>query len=86
MSRFVAEIVDDYMKLMEDQDRNLKMIGINKGPNKTSVFFKDFGEYTSWYLDRQFTAQYGVETSTVRPGGKNPSHDLSTLAKSIAVS
>lgn len=30
----------------------------------------------SWYQDGSFISQYGFETTTLRPGGKNPPDDL----------
>lgn len=50
------------------------------------LFKLGYGEYTSWFQDGDFVAQYGVETSTLRPQGKNPSDDLFSIAKGTSVS
>lgn len=64
---------------------NLKIIGINMSVKKTRVFRTKFGELTSWYQDGDFTAQYGVETSSLRPAG-NPSDDFHSIASQAATS
>lgn len=86
LTRFVASEPNIMFATIEQASRALKMIGINRSPNKTFIFSKTYGEYTSWYIDGKFTSQYGVETSTLRPGGKNPSDDLYAISKGAAVS
>lgn len=68
-------------RCIEHHRRNLSMIGINLSPAKTFFFKEGFGEYTSWYMDLRFVAQYGVETTSQRPQGKNPYDDLYAIAK-----
>lgn len=58
--------------LIELDRKNLKMLGINLSPDKSFLFDHGFGEYTSWFLDGELVSQYGVETSSMRPQGKNP--------------
>nr|QMP82355.1 polymerase PB1 [Dermapteran orthomyxo-related virus OKIAV170] len=63
----------------------LALIGINLSPDKTFIFGKGFGEYTSWYQDGVFISQFGVETGTLRPGGVNPADDLFAIVKGTSV-
>lgn len=65
---------------------NLKLLGINMSTKKTRVFRTKFGELTSWYQDGDFTAQYGVETSSLRPPGNNPADDFHSIASQAATS
>lgn len=53
---------------------------------QTFIFALHYGEYTSWFQDGTFVTQYGVETSSFRPQGKNPPDDFRSIAKSTAVS
>lgn len=64
----------------------LKTIGINLSPDKTFIFPLHYGEYTSWFQDGTFVTQYGVETSSIRPQGKNLPDDFRSIAKSTAFS
>nr|QPL15340.1 polymerase PB1 [Raphidiopteran orthomyxo-related virus OKIAV180] len=66
--------------------RNLEMVGINLSDKKTHFFKEGFGEFTSWYMDGNFVAQYGVETSSIRPQGKNPPDDFHSIAKGTSTS
>lgn len=50
-------------------------------PDKSFFFREGFGEYTSWYMEDKFVSQYGVETSALRPQGKNPNDDFYAIAK-----
>lgn len=43
------------------------------------MFPEGLGEYTSWYQDSDFVGQYGVETSSLKPGGKNPQDDFNSV-------
>lgn len=65
--------------------RALKLLGINLSQDKTFYFPFGFSEYTSWYMDGAFVSQYGVETSTLRPQGKNPPDDFHNIAITAAV-
>lgn len=85
MSLFVAIDTQELLKAIEIDRRALKMVGINTSVEKTWFFRKNYGEFTSWYCDETFLSQYGVETSTLRPQGKNPYDDCHTIAKSTAV-
>lgn len=40
-----------------------------------------YGEYTSWYMDDKFVAQFGVETASIRPQGKTANDDFYAIAK-----
>uniref|UniRef100_A0AAT9JAH8 RNA-directed RNA polymerase catalytic subunit n=1 Tax=Blattella germanica orthomyxovirus 1 TaxID=3133491 RepID=A0AAT9JAH8_9ORTO len=70
---------------VEMNRRNLCLIGINLSPDKTFFFQAGFGEYTSWYMDKSFVAQFGVETASIRPQGKNPPDDFFSISKSTAI-
>nr|UYL95485.1 MAG: polymerase basic 1 protein [Yushu Ortho tick virus 1] len=59
---------------------NLRLMGINISTKKTRFFRIGFGELTSWYQDGEFTGQYGVETSALRPVGNNPADDFHSVA------
>lgn len=61
-------------------------MGINLSKSKSMLFDDGYGEYTSWYQDGDFVAQYGVETLTIWPMGKNPMDDVYSVAKGAAVS
>lgn len=65
---------------------NLKLAGINISPKKSFYYPLYYGEYTSWYQDGTFVSQYGVETASMRPQGKNPPDDFNNIAKGTAVS
>nr|QKK82920.1 PB1 [Uumaja virus] len=65
---------------------NLRLLGINISTKKTRFFRQKFGEMTSWYMDGEFTAQYGVETSSLRPQGGNPPDDFHNAAIQTATS
>ncbi|KAK7868019.1 hypothetical protein R5R35_010191 [Gryllus longicercus] len=73
-------------KIIEEENRALKLIGINLSREKTWFFKEKFGEFTSWYQDTVFVSQFGVETSTIRPQGKNPHDDFYSITKTSAVS
>lgn len=60
---------------------NLELIEINMSPDKSFFFREGFGEYTSWYMEDKFVSQFGVETSALRPQGKNPDDDMYSVAK-----
>ncbi|KAF5305487.1 hypothetical protein FQA39_LY01578 [Lamprigera yunnana] len=57
------------------------MVGINLSLSKTVFFREGFGEYTSWYMNGGFAAQYGVETASIRPQAKTPQDDFFSVAK-----
>lgn len=71
--------------LIELDRKNLKMLGINLSPDKSFLFDHGFGEYTSWFLDGELVSQYGVETSAMRPQGKNPHDDCNSISKTVHV-
>lgn len=71
---------------IEVERRALKLLGINLSLSKTLIFKQGYGEYTSWYQDGEFISQFGVETSTVRPQGKNPMDDFYSIAKGTSIS
>nr|AJG39085.1 PB1 [Jiujie Fly Virus] len=57
-----------------------RLVGINVSMKKTRFFRWPFGEYTSWYIDEDFIAQYGVEVSSIRPKGDTPHTDFHSAA------
>nr|AYR04798.1 polymerase PB1 [Longchuang virus] len=63
-----------------------KLVGINISLKKTRFFQWPFGEYTSWYIDGEFSAQYGVEISAIRPNGDTPHTDFHAAAIDTSVS
>lgn len=81
MSLFLATSPSENEACIESNKRNCEMLGINLSTNKTLLFREGFGEYTSWYLDGGFVLQFGVETSSIRPQGKNPTDDFYAIAK-----
>lgn len=85
MSLFVAGDSHELLNAIKVDRRALKLIGVNTSPEKTWFFKRGYGEFTSWYCDGAFLSQYGVETSTIRPQGKNPYDDCHTIAKSTSV-
>uniref|UniRef100_A0AAT9JA47 RNA-directed RNA polymerase catalytic subunit n=1 Tax=Cryptocercus meridianus orthomyxovirus 2 TaxID=3133493 RepID=A0AAT9JA47_9ORTO len=72
--------------LIDLEDLNLQMCGINLSKKKTFLFEFSYGEYTSWYQDGKLVSQYGPETTTLRPGGNNPPDDFNNLARTTATS
>nr|UUT42619.1 MAG: polymerase PB1 [Orthomyxoviridae sp.] len=65
---------------------NMKLMGVNISEKKSRFFRQGFGEVTSWYQDGEFTGQYGVETSALRPTGINPADDFHAIAAQTATS
>jgi hypothetical protein len=85
MSVFVGKDWPLVSKCVSMNFVNLSLIGINLSPKKTLFFPEGFGEYTSWYQDGVFVSQYGVETSGIRPQGKNPPDDFYSISKGCSV-
>lgn len=83
MTVYCVECVEHMAELIELDRKNLKLLGINLSPDKTFIFDHGYGEYTSWFLDGDLVSQYGVETSAMRPQGKNPHDDFNSVAKSV---
>lgn len=74
---------------MRKQDKTIKnmgLAGINLSQDKSFFFREGFGEYTSWYMEDKFVSQFGVETSALRPQGRNPNDDIYAIAKGTATS
>jgi len=86
MTVIIGKEMKDVYRALEIERITMKLVGINLSDKKTWVYKGNFGEYTSWYQDGVFVAQYGVETSTLRPQGKNPSDDFHSIAKGCQVS
>lgn len=86
MTLYLSDNPQRLGSILEIDRKSLKLLGINLSPSKSIVFNQDYGEYSSWYQDGNFVSQYGVETSTLRPQGKNPMDDFHTIAKSTSVS
>lgn len=72
MIKFVANGPTAMSSLIETNRRALKCLGINMSTTKSFIFKDGFGEYTSWYMEGDFLAQYGVETASLRPQAQNP--------------
>lgn len=85
MSVYIAYSLNGLWMIIELDRKNLKMLGINLSPDKTFFFERGFGEYTSWFIDGAFVSQYGVETSAMKPQGKNPHDDFHSVAKSVQI-
>lgn len=86
MTLFLSSTPEMLGRVIEVNRKCLKLIGINLSESKTMIFDEGYGEFTSWFQDGAFVSQYGIETSTLRPQGKNPSDDFYTVAKSTSVS
>nr|QMP82248.1 polymerase PB1 [Phasmatodean orthomyxo-related virus OKIAV172] len=83
-SIYVGSDVNELIKAIETNRRALGAIGINLSLEKTFFYEKFYSEYTSWYQDQGFVSQFGVETSSIRPQGKNPPDDFYSIAKGTA--
>lgn len=81
MSVYLADNIKDLKTCIETNRIGLALLGITLSLVKTLFFKRGVGEYTSWYMDQQFVAQYGVETASIRPYGKNPHDDFYAVAK-----
>nr|AVR52572.1 PB1 [Photinus pyralis orthomyxo-like virus 2] len=86
MSLYLASSPHLNRRCIEMNRQNLSLIAINLSTSKTILMKKGIGEYTSWYIDEKFISQYGVETSAIRPQGKNPADDFYSIAKGTASS
>lgn len=84
MTLYLADSPKNLSDCVQMNKVNLE-IGINLSTSKTFLFREGFGEYTSWYMDGDCVSQYGVETSAIRPQGKNPPDDFNSIAKGTAV-
>jgi len=62
----------------------LKLVGLNIATSKSYWVSGSIGEYNSWYLDEGFSAQYGTETSAIRPQGVSPGDDFGSCAMSTS--
>lgn len=80
MTVFVASSVESLCSLITLTYGVYRLFGINPSKEKTILFPEFFGEYTSWYQDKDFVGQYGVETSSLKPMGKNPQDDFNSVA------
>lgn len=83
MSVFIAPDGFSLVKNIELDRKSLKLIGVNLSKDKTFIFPYQYGEYTSWYQDVHFVAQYGVETAQLRPQGKKPARRLSLCVQGM---
>lgn len=81
MTTYLADSPNNLAVCMARNIENLSLIGINMSPDKSFFFREGYGEYTSWYMEDKFVAQYGVETAAIRPQGKNPNDDFYSIAK-----
>nr|AJG39090.1 PB1 [Wuhan Louse Fly Virus 4] len=86
MTLYAAPNMKKMNILVDTEDLNLQLCGINLSKKKTFIFKFGYGEYTSWYQDGKMVAQYGPETTTLRPGGNNPPDDFNNLARTTSVS
>lgn len=85
MTVFSSPSIDDLVRSIEINRKSLKLIGINPSTSKSFLFKKGYGEYTSWYQDGEFIAQYGVETSSLKPKGNNAQDDFNDVAIGTAI-
>ncbi|CAG4990021.1 unnamed protein product [Parnassius apollo] len=76
MTVFVADTIQALATLIGLTYSVYRLFGINPNKEKTILFPESYGEYTSWYQDGDFVGQYGVETSSLKPMGKNPQDDF----------
>lgn len=83
MTVFVSNEAIGIGRLIELDRKTLKSLGVNLSLEKTLFFDYQFGKYTSWFQDGAFVAQFGVETSALRPQGKNPHDDFHSIANGI---
>nr|APG77890.1 polymerase PB1 [Hubei orthomyxo-like virus 2] len=83
MSVFSAKTPTELLTIIEADRRSRKLHGINNSKEKTIYCPPPFGEYTSTYQDGSFVAQYGVETSSLKPGGANPQQDFDSVASNV---
>lgn len=83
---YVCSTNDGLRESLQADIKNHKFLGVNFSVEKTLLFPEGFGEYTSWYFDGKFLAQYGTDTSQLRPGGRNPYDDLNSMMRQTAVS
>nr|AJG39089.1 PB1 [Wuhan Louse Fly Virus 3] len=86
MTLYATSTLQKMNTLIDTEDLNLQLCGINLSKKKTFIFKFGYGEYTSWYQDGKMVAQYGPETTTLRPGGNNPPDDFNNLARTTSVS
>nr|AJG39094.1 PB1 [Wuhan Mosquito Virus 6] len=86
MSVHVGNSLKDLLESADQQYMELKLSAIALSPKKTALYMGRFGEYTSWFQDDVLVAQYGPETTTLRPAGRNPYDDAHAMAKGVAVS
>lgn len=80
MSIFVANSIPNLAKLIGLIYSVYRLFRINPSREKSILFPETFGEYTSWYQDGDFVGQYGVETSSLKPIGKNPQDDFNNVS------
>lgn len=80
MSTYLAETSQGLRECVNRTIKNMGLAGINISPDKSFFFREGFGEYTSWYIEDKFVSQFGVETSSLRPQGKNPNDDMYAIA------
>nr|QPZ88437.1 putative polymerase PB1 [Soybean thrips quaranja-like virus 3] len=76
MTVFTAGSIDALVNLIYLMYNIYRLFGINPSKEKNFLFPEGYGEYTSSYQDGQFVGQYGVETSSLKPGGHNPQDDF----------
>lgn len=86
MTKYIAATRELNEICISKHRQNLELIGINLSKDKTFYFRAGFGEYTSWYMDESFVAQFGVETASLKPEGINPADDFYAVARQTATS
>lgn len=52
---------------------------------RSFLFPEGYGEYTSWYMERGFVSQSGVETASMRPQGKTCHDDFFSMMKGTQI-
>ncbi|UPT53756.1 MAG: polymerase PB1 [Bactrocera correcta orthomyxo-like virus isolate Bz] len=86
MTVYVAKDSKTLLNLLVQNYICCKLVGINMSTKKTIFFPEGYGEFTSWYQDKDFVGQSGTETSSLRPSGTNPQEDFNNVAIQTAVS
>nr|DBA44211.1 TPA_asm: polymerase PB1 [Orthomyxo-like virus forcipomyiae] len=83
---YAARNPEELRQILQTEMFYYKASGINLSVEKTLVCPVQYAEFTSWYIDKDFVSQWGSDTSSLRPGGKNPFEDMFSGIKQTSVS
>lgn len=86
MSMHAGATEEEVLLSTDIQYFELKKAGIAMSFKKTALYRERYGEFTSWFQDGKLVSQFGPETTTLRPLGRNPYDDTFAVAKGTAVS